>query len=255
MFFTLTRKRCNSGFLPSNFFFLSAQTLPRQVFSPFCQAYWKEKTSDGDIFDEEGFVQWDQDNSAFYDPHGGDKDAKDFVDMQRHRLRRAGIPEAKLSANLIQSFGGKILKSHGWSEGGRLGKNGLQHPICPEYRHPKNVRGLGYRGVKIRDRKIVFPRRERTDGPVKISTIFDDLREEDELGELPHRRAAQTRLKRRVFDQKTAEILRTEMHPRANFGKEATIEIENAKPNMKINLKPEVDSFIKQPFLFGGVLK
>jgi len=224
------------------------------------QAYWKEKTSDGDIFDEEGFVQWDQDNSAFYDPHGGDKDAKDFVNMQRHRLRRAGIPEAKLSTSLIQSFGGKILKSQGWSEGGRvgLGDSGLHDPICPEYRHPKNVRGLGYRGVKIKDKKIVFPRRERTDGPVKISTIFDDLRKEDELGELTHRRAAQTRLKRRLFDQKTADLLRAEVHPRANVGKEPTLEIENAKPNLKINSKlrtSEINAFVKQPFLFGGVLE
>merc|ERR1712227_680536 len=60
------------------------------------QAYWKNRNSDGDIFDEEGFIQWDQDNSAFYDPDGGDKDAKDFIDMQKDRLRRKGIPEESL---------------------------------------------------------------------------------------------------------------------------------------------------------------
>lgn len=98
------------------------------------QAYWKSRNSDGDIFDEEGFTQWDQDNSAFYDPDGGDKDAQDFIDMQKDRLRRKGIPEEKLKNGLILSFGGKILKSHGWKEGDRLGDNGLSDPIAPDYR-------------------------------------------------------------------------------------------------------------------------
>ena len=85
-----------------------------------------------------------QDNSAFYDPHGGDKDAKDFIDMQRHRLRRKGIPEEKLSVDLIHSFGGKVLKKQGWTEGQKIGlRDGLKDPIAADYRHPGNLHGIG----------------------------------------------------------------------------------------------------------------
>ena len=106
------------------------------------KAYWKNRNSDGDIFDEEGFIQWDQDNSAFYDPDGGDKDAKDFIDMQKDRLRRKGIPEERLKDGLINSFGGKILKSQGWQEGEKLGDHGICEPIAPDYRYLRFSKNL-----------------------------------------------------------------------------------------------------------------
>jgi len=211
--------------------------------------YWKNRESAyTDIFDEESFVQWDFDNSAFYDPHGGDKDAKDFINMQKDRLRREGVPEAKLAENLISSFGGKILKSQGWRVGEKLGENGLTEPVNPEYRHPRNARGLGYHGVKLKDKKIIFPARKRPNpGPVKISTIFDEIEESDEFAEFAHRRAPPTALKRRLVAKSNS----VDFPPGANVF-HTPRELINQKPFFKISEKTD---FVKQPFVFGGIIE
>ena len=218
------------------------------------EAYWRATQSDGDIFDEEGFVQWGQDNSAFYDPHGGDKDAKDFIDMQRHRLRRRGIPEEKLTIDLIQSFGGKILKKQGWNEGETIGDNGLLDPLIPSYRHPKNVRGLGYHGVKLKDKKIIFPQRKRA-GPIQISTIFDSLTEEDELAELVHRRAPNSMLKRRQYEGSTVDYVKSDFPAGSNVLLKSSLEQTNSKPSLFIPNAKIKKLLIEQPFIHGGVIQ
>ena len=57
--------------------------------------------------------------------------------MQKDRLRRKGIPEERLKDGLINSFGGKILKSQGWQEGEKLGDHGICDPIAPDYRYSR----------------------------------------------------------------------------------------------------------------------
>lgn len=122
------------------------------------------------------------------------------------------------------------------------------------FRHPRNLHGLGYHGVKIRDKKIVFPAKERQPGPVKISTIFDEISEEDEFGELAHRRTTYTNLKRRHFEGKDAEYMAEELPTGANVLQKPKLEIYNTKPCFKISDITE-KTFIKQPFLSGGKIQ
>jgi len=167
------------------------------------QAYWKEIDNfDGDIFDEEGFNQWGLDNSAFYDPHGGDKDANDFVNLTRDQIRRGGIvPEEKLKENLLASFGGKYLKNNGWTQtGSETGsgtgslngtRDGIVDPIKLDYRHPTYRGGLGYHGQKIQISAInkqKLSNKTRNEKLIKISTIYDEPDEMEMYQNLPHRR-------------------------------------------------------------------
>ena len=122
------------------------------------------------------------------------------------------------------------------------------------FRHPRNVHGLGYYGMKIKDKKINFPHKERQPGPIKISTIFDKISENDEFGELPHRRTNYTNLKRRHFEGNLAEYMEEELPPGASVLQKPKIEIYNSKPCIKVSDSTQ-KSFVKQPFLSGGKIQ
>jgi len=186
------------------------------------EATWREFESDGDIFNEEGFNQWDQDNSAFYNPHGGDKDAKDFINMKIDELRRSGnVPEEKLRDDLINSFGGKILKDQGWRNGSLNSDNsGLIDPIRAEYRHPADRGGLGYHGEKIKPSNKASRRPEAVDRIIKITTIHDDPNDHDLFPELAHRRNNPTSLKYRRLDNETFNEMKNTLSKNLNCFKQ-----------------------------------
>ena len=218
------------------------------------EATWREFESDGDIFNEEGFNQWDQDNSAFYDPHGGDKDAKDFVNMKRDQLRRSGnVPEEKLRENLINSFGGKILKDQGWKDGslnpGNVHNPGLVDPIRTEYRHPADKGGLGYHGEKIKPLNKASKRPEADDRIVKITTIHDDPTDHDLFPELAHRRNNPTSLKYRRLDQETLNEMKNTLSNNLNCFKRPMREERASVHANTLNKPIPTVKFIKRDVL------
>ena len=215
------------------------------------EATWKEFESDGDIFNEEGFNQWDQDNSAFYDPHGGDKDAKDFVNMKRDELRRSGnVPEEKLRDDLINSFGGKILKDQGWKDGSLNSDNsGLVDPIRTEYRHPADKGGLGYHGEKIKPSNKASKRPEAVDRIVKITTIHDDPNDHDLFPELAHRRNNPTSLKYRRLDTESLNEMKNTLSNNLNCFKRPMKEERASVHANTLNKPIPTVKFIKRDIL------
>ena len=152
------------------------------------QVYWKALADDGDIFDEEGFNQWGQDNSVFYDKHAGDKDSRDFVQMREEATQRN-------VQSLVDGFGGVQLTKQGWRRGSSLTKNGLKEPIIVPFRHPAQRTGLGYYGEKLthrsRTNRIEKHRESRL---VKITTVLDQV---SKNADNVYRRSAQHELKYR----------------------------------------------------------
>ncbi|XP_038057948.1 G patch domain-containing protein 3-like [Patiria miniata] len=122
-------------------------------------AFWDKQ--DGD-FDEKTADDWDVDMSGYNDPDGGDKDARDFIQMReqqrrlegveivsafspdkfnkkemRERRRRARLRDEmdkRIAEDLARpmgefekhskGFGRKLMEAQGWKEGEGLGKDG-----------------------------------------------------------------------------------------------------------------------------------
>ncbi|OPJ69825.1 G patch domain-containing protein 3 isoform B [Patagioenas fasciata monilis] len=156
--------------------------------------YWQEKNGD---FDEQTADDWDVDMSIYYDKDGGDKDARDSVRMWLEQRLRDGLEDGSVSGQQIGTFerytkvssgrgrgrrgnagvvgfGRKVLEQQGWTEGLGLGSSnsGMAEALDNEGQNPRCKRGLGYHGEKLPTfSKVKKPRR---DGPVLISTIYDD---------------------------------------------------------------------------------
>ncbi|XP_065713381.1 G patch domain-containing protein 3 [Patagioenas fasciata] len=140
--------------------------------------YWQEKNGD---FDEQTADDWDVDMSIYYDKDGGDKDARDSVRMWLEQRLWDGLEDGSVSGQQIgtferytKGFGRKVLEQQGWTEGLGLGSSnsGMAEALDNEGQNPRCKRGLGYHGEKLPTfSKVKKPRR---DGPVLISTIYDD---------------------------------------------------------------------------------
>ncbi|XP_014666083.1 PREDICTED: G patch domain-containing protein 3-like isoform X2 [Priapulus caudatus] len=130
-------------------------------------AYWDQLEGD---FDERTADEWDVDMSVWYEPLGGDKDSRDFVQMRREQRRRAGIeatdmftagfgdrkkrkkvldPEESQKIGKFEKytkgFGRKIMEHHGWKEGQGLGKmkSGISEAVELDGQAGKSKIGFG----------------------------------------------------------------------------------------------------------------
>ncbi|NWR81589.1 GPTC3 protein, partial [Centropus unirufus] len=140
--------------------------------------YWQEQNGD---FDEQTADDWDVDMSIYYDKDGGDKDARDSVQMWLEQRLRDGVEDGSVSGQQIgtfekhtKGFGRKVLEQQGWTEGLGLGSSnsGMVEALDNEGQNPRCKRGLGYHGEKLPTfSKVKKPRR---DTPILISTIYDD---------------------------------------------------------------------------------
>ncbi|XP_009956437.1 PREDICTED: G patch domain-containing protein 3, partial [Leptosomus discolor] len=132
-------------------------------------------------FDEQTADDWDVDMSVYYDKDGGDKDARDSVQMWLEQRLRDGLEDGSVSGQRVgtferytRGFGRKVLEQQGWTEGLGLGSSssGMAEALDNEGQNPRCKRGLGYHGEKLPTfSKVKKPRR---DAPVLISTVYDD---------------------------------------------------------------------------------
>ncbi|XP_048824934.1 G patch domain-containing protein 3 isoform X2 [Lagopus muta] len=111
--------------------------------------YWREENGD---FDEQTADDWDVDMSIYYDKDGGDKDARDSVQMWLEQRLRDGLEDGSTSGQQIgtferytKGFGRKVLEQQGWTEGLGLGSNnsGMAEALDNEGQNPRCRRGLG----------------------------------------------------------------------------------------------------------------
>ncbi|XP_051493801.1 G patch domain-containing protein 3 [Apus apus] len=162
--------------------------------------YWQEENGD---FDEQTADDWDVDMSIYYDKDGGDKDARDSVQMWLERRLRDGLEDGSAPGPQVggferhtKGFGRKVLEQQGWMEGLGLGSSnsGMTEALDNEGQNPRCKRGLGYHGEKLPTfSKVKKPRR---DGPILISTIYDDPDPKDS-GDQLLRRQPPTAIKHR----------------------------------------------------------
>lgn len=149
-------------------------------------AFWKQQEAAD--FDEETADDWDVDMEIYDDPDGGDKDARDLLQMRLESQWRKGrdIVLNKIGGfeKHTRGFGSQVMKKHGWEEGSSLGSSqvGIKEPVLADGQFPKCKRGLGYYGEKL-ERHVKRPRAERD---VIISTVYDKLEgQEDPLFQSP----------------------------------------------------------------------
>ncbi|NXH22497.1 GPTC3 protein, partial [Bucco capensis] len=153
--------------------------------------YWQEEKGD---FDEQTADDWDVDMSIYYDKDGGDKDAKDSVQMWLEQRLRAGLEDAAGSGQQIgtferytKGFGRKVLEQQGWTEGLGLGSSnsGMAKALDNEGQNPRCKRGLGYHGEKLPTFSKV--KKPREDSAILISTIYDAPEPQDSGDQLLRR--------------------------------------------------------------------
>ncbi|KFP06818.1 G patch domain-containing protein 3, partial [Calypte anna] len=180
--------------------------------------YWQEQNGD---FDEQTADDWDVDMSIYYDKDGGDKDARDSVRMCLEQRLRDGLEDGAVSGQQIgtferhtKGFGRKVLEQQGWTEGLGLGSSssGMAEALDNEGQNPRCKRGLGYHGEKLPTFKQVKKAR-RGDGPILISTIYDDPEPQDS-GDQLLRRQPPTSMKYR----KDMSFVRASRGVLQNFG-------------------------------------
>ncbi|NXR30191.1 GPTC3 protein, partial [Zosterops hypoxanthus] len=162
--------------------------------------FWQEQ--DGD-FDEQTADDWDVDMSIYYDKDGGDKDARDSVQMWLEQRLRDGLEDGSVSGQHIgtferytKGFGRKVLEQQGWTEGLGLGSSnsGMAEALDNEGQNPRCKRGLGYHGEKLPT--FIRKKKPRGDSSVVISTIYDDPEPQD-TGDQLLRRQPPTAMKYR----------------------------------------------------------
>uniref|UniRef100_A0A8V5H9J4 Uncharacterized protein n=1 Tax=Melopsittacus undulatus TaxID=13146 RepID=A0A8V5H9J4_MELUD len=153
--------------------------------------YWQEQNGD---FDEQTADDWDVDMSIYYDKDGGDKDARDSVQMRLEQRLRDGLEDGSVSRQQIgaferytKGFGRKVLEQQGWTEGLGLGSSnsGMTEALDNEGQNPRCKRGLGYHGEKLST--FIRLKKPRQDAPILISTIYDDPDPQDSGDQLLRR--------------------------------------------------------------------
>uniref|UniRef100_H3ATH3 G-patch domain containing 3 n=1 Tax=Latimeria chalumnae TaxID=7897 RepID=H3ATH3_LATCH len=161
--------------------------------------YWQEEKGD---FDEQTADDWDVDMSIYYDKDGGDKDARDYVQMRLEQRLREGLEDGSVTNQRIGNFeqytkgiGRKVMEKQGWKEGLGLGScsSGMAEALDAEGQNPKCRRGLGYHGEKL---QTFVGKKRRREAEVVISTIYDQP-EEIDRGDSLLRRQPPTSMKYR----------------------------------------------------------
>ncbi|KAF2987606.1 hypothetical protein EK904_013436, partial [Melospiza melodia maxima] len=134
---------------------------------------------------------------------GGDKDARDSVQMWLEQRLRAGLEDGSVSGQHIgtferhtKGFGRKVLEQQGWTEGLGLGSSnsGMAEALDNEGQNPRCKRGLGYHGEKLPT--FVRRKKPRGDSSVVISTVYDEPEPQD-MGDQLLRRQPLTAMKYR----------------------------------------------------------
>ncbi|XP_076440180.1 G patch domain-containing protein 3-like [Babylonia areolata] len=149
--------------------------------------YWQEKEGD---FDEQTADDLDVDMSAYYEDGAGDPDIRDFLTIRQEQRRRRGIEKTdRFSAGIgkfekhTKGVGRKILEKQGWTEGSGLGSSvqGIADALDTEGQHPKDRKGLGYRGEKLMRYGLSAQRKRKANSDVLISTVYDTPDDTDPL--------------------------------------------------------------------------
>ncbi|KAI5768161.1 GPATCH3 [Gulo gulo luscus] len=160
--------------------------------------FWQEEEGD---FDEQTADDWDMDMSVYYDTDGGDKDARDSVQMRLERRLRDGQEDGSVIRCQVGTFerhtkgiGRKVMERQGWAEGQGLGSqcSGVPEALDSDGQHPRCKRGLGYHGEKLQPFGQL--KRPRGTGLGLISTIYDEPLPQDQ-GESLLRRQPPTSMK------------------------------------------------------------
>ncbi|KAK7488497.1 hypothetical protein BaRGS_00020282 [Batillaria attramentaria] len=142
--------------------------------------YWQEKEGD---FDEQTADDLDVDMSAYYETGAGDKDIRDFVTIRQEQRRRRGLEQTdRFSAGIgkferhTKGIGRKILEKQGWTEGEGLGStiHGIADALDNEGQHPRDKKGLGYRGEKLVKYGSSVSRKRKHEGEALITTVYDN---------------------------------------------------------------------------------
>ncbi|XP_072465583.1 G patch domain-containing protein 3 isoform X1 [Notamacropus eugenii] len=168
--------------------------------------YWQEEEGD---FDEQTADDWDVDMSIYYDQgsgfsDGGDKDARDSVQMRLEQRLRDGVEDGSAVSHQVGTFerhtkgiGRKVMERQGWAEGQGLGSScsGVAEALDNDGQNPRCKRGLGYHGEKLQS--FGQPKRPRGTSLGLISTIYDEPLAQDQ-GDLLLRRQPPTSLKFRA---------------------------------------------------------
>uniref|UniRef100_A0A8C6I7R3 G patch domain containing 3 n=1 Tax=Mus spicilegus TaxID=10103 RepID=A0A8C6I7R3_MUSSI len=163
--------------------------------------FWQEEEGD---FDEQTADDWDVDMSVYYDRDGGDKDARDSVQMRLERRLREGQEDGSVLGRQVGTFerhtkgiGRKVMERQGWAEGQGLGSrcSGVPEALDGDGQHPRCKRGLGYHGEKLQPFRQ--PKQPRRTGLGLISTIYDEPLPQDQ-GETLLRRQPPTSMKFRT---------------------------------------------------------
>ncbi|KAM8787907.1 G patch domain-containing protein 3 [Rhynchonycteris naso] len=163
--------------------------------------FWQEEEGD---FDEQTADDWDVDMSVYYDRDGGDKDARDSVQMRLEQRLRDGQEDGSVIERQVGTFerhtkgiGRKVMERQGWAEGQGLGSqcSGVPEALDNDGQHPRCKHGLGYHGEKLQPFGQL--KRPRGTGLGLISTIYDEPLPQDQ-GELLLRRQPPTSMKFRT---------------------------------------------------------
>nr|KAF6505344.1 G-patch domain containing 3 [Rousettus aegyptiacus] len=137
--------------------------------------FWQEEEGD---FDEQTADDWDVDMSVYYDRDGGDKDARDSVQMRLEQRLRDGQENGSVIKR--QGIGRKVMEQQGWAEGQGLGSqcSGVPEALDSDGQHPRCKHGLGYHGEKLQPFGQL--KRPRGTGLGLISTIYDEPLPQDQ---------------------------------------------------------------------------
>ena len=155
--------------------------------------YWHEKEGD---FDEQTADDLNVDMSVYYEDGAGDHDIRDFVTIRQEQRRRRGIDKTdRFSAGIgkfechTKGFGRKILEKQGWSEGTGLGSTfkGMADALDNDWKHPRDRKGLGYRGEKLSRHGLLARKKRKAENEVLISTVYDNPAETDPMEPLLRR--------------------------------------------------------------------
>nr|BAG64277.1 unnamed protein product [Homo sapiens] len=153
--------------------------------------FWQEEEGD---FDEQTADDWDVDMSVYYDRDGGDKDARDSVQMRLEQRLRDGQEDGSVIERQVGTFerhtkgiGRKVMERQGWAEGQGLGCrcSGVPEALDSDGQHPRCKRGLGYHGEKLQPFGQL--KRPRRNGLGLISTIYDEPLPQDQTESLLRR--------------------------------------------------------------------
>ncbi|EDO41134.1 predicted protein [Nematostella vectensis] len=140
-------------------------------------AFWKQQ-EEAD-FDEETVDDWDVDMGIYEEEGGGDKDAKDLLQMRLEKQWRSGkdidLNQVGDFERFTRGIGGSVMRRQGWSQGQSLGSSqpGITEPVPADGQKPSSKRGLGYYGEKL-NRHV---KRTRATRDVVIATVFDNPEE------------------------------------------------------------------------------